>query len=118
MNFDESIAAHSAWKTKLRTYLKKPDKSLVAAAIRKDDECALGKWIHGEGRRYGADPDFRELQKEHAVFHGAAADLVDRAHSGEAVAEETVLGANSSFSQVSGRVVQLIVKMKNKHLAA
>jgi len=115
MNFDQSIAAHTAWKGKLKAYLRKPDKSLAAASIRKDSDCSLGQWIHGEGRKYSADPDFEELEKEHASFHKAAADLVDRADSGERVAEEAALGANSSFSKASGRVVQLLMKMKTRH---
>lgn len=112
MNFDEAISAHSAWKNKLRTYLRNPDKSLVVATIRKDSECPLGQWIYGEGRKYAGVPEFKELQTEHGNFHRAAAELVQRADSGEKVAEETALGSHSRFSQVSEHVVQLIMKMK------
>ena len=114
MNFDEAIAAHSAWKTKLKTYLRKPDHSLNAGQLALDDQCVLGKWLHGEGAKYTAFPEFAELKGEHAKFHRAAADLVVRADAGENVAEEAALGAASPFSTLSSHLVQLMVKLKLK----
>jgi hypothetical protein len=116
MDFDAAVAAHSQWKTKLRGYLTKPNKSLNPADVEADNRCVLGQWIHGEGKHHAADPDFLELRKEHANFHRAAADLVRRADQGENVGEETVLGAKSPFSQLSQRLVHLIMMMKQKSL--
>lgn len=112
MNFDEAVVAHSAWKTKLRNYLGKPDKSLNPSDIERDDACELGKWIHSEGRQRGADPAFLELRQAHANFHKAAASLVRRANAGERVDQEAALGAHSPFASASAEVIQLIMKMK------
>ena len=114
MDFDGAIAAHSAWKAKLSAYLRNPDKSLNAANIGLDDQCALGQWLRGEGRKYSSHPEFSELKKEHANFHLAASDLVRRADLGEKVSEEASLGANSPYVKLSSHVVQLIVKVKQK----
>ena len=114
MDFDGAIAAHSAWKAKLSGYLRNPDRSLNAANIGLDDQCPLGQWLHGEGKKYSADPEFSELKKEHANFHLAASDLVRRADLGEKVSEEASLGANSPYVKLSSHVVQLIVKVKQK----
>jgi hypothetical protein len=51
MDFDEAIKAHSAWKMKLSTYLKKPDGSLKPSEIQVDNKCQLGQWIYAEGAR-------------------------------------------------------------------
>jgi Chemoreceptor zinc-binding domain len=114
VELDEAIAAHSAWKAKLKTYLRKPDKSLIADDVAKDNQCILGKWLYADGAKYFAFPEFKELREEHANFHRAAADLIKRADSGESVGEEAALGANSAFSTLSSRLVQLIVKLKQK----
>jgi methyl-accepting chemotaxis protein len=114
MDFDGAIAAHSAWKAKLSAYLRNPDKSLSAATIGMDNQCALGQWLHGEGQKYSSDAEFADLQKEHANFHRAASDLVRRADLGEKVSEEASLGANSPYVKLSSHVVQLIVKVKQK----
>ena len=90
MDFDEAIAAHSAWKNKLKTYLRQPNKSLDANTVASDNQCVLGKWLYGEGAKHSALPEFKELKNLHANFHRAAADLIKRADAGEHVAEEAV----------------------------
>lgn len=118
MDFEGAVAAHAQWKIKLRGYLAKPDKSLNPNDIELDNRCALGQWIHGEGGRFASDPDFQELRKEHAKFHHAAAGLIRRADQGEKVMDEAALGAKSPFSQLSQRLVHLIMMMKQKEPVA
>lgn len=114
MDFDGAVAAHVAWKTKLSRYLRNPDKSLKAADIALDNQCALGQWLYGEGEKYSSDPQFSELKKQHTTFHREAADLIRRADRGENVTEEAGLGANSPYGKASAQVVQSIVQMKQK----
>ncbi len=114
MDFDEAIAAHSAWKNKLKAYLRKPDQSLNASVVASDNQCALGKWLYAEGAKHSALPEFKELKNLHANFHRAAGELIRRADAGESVAEEAALGANSPFSTTSTHVVQMILQLKHK----
>jgi len=112
VDFDEAIKAHSDWKMKLATYLRKPDGSLKPADVCMDNACALGKWIHGDGRKYAAIPDYGTLKAEHAAFHAETANIVRRANAGEQVKEETALSADSEFTRASKAVVQSIMKMR------
>lgn len=114
MDFNEAIAAHSAWKTKLKTYLKNPDRSLKAADIEVDNKCVLGQWIYGEGKKWSSTAGYSELKTEHAKFHKAAADIVRRADSGQSVCEEVTIGAASDFGTASAAVVRHIVRMREK----
>ncbi len=115
MDFDQAIAAHAAWKTKLGRYLKNPDGSLQAAELSQDNKCALGQWIYGEGGKYAKLPDFAKLKTEHARFHKAVGDVVRRAASGQSVTQETSLGSRSEFMQASTSVVTAIMGLK-KHV--
>ena len=113
MNFDDAIAAHSGWKMKLASYVRKPNGSLKTANIEPDNKCPLGQWIHGEGAKYNnTHPEFRVLKLEHARFHRAAAEVVRKADSGQNVTEEIALGAKSEFARTSAAVVTSIMKMK------
>jgi len=112
MNFDDAITAHSAWKLKLTSYLKHPDGSLKVEDIQSDSKCNLGQWIHGEGTKWASSPHYTELKAEHARFHKAAASVVRKADSGQAVAEEVALGAKSDFANASSAVVSAIMHMK------
>jgi methyl-accepting chemotaxis protein len=114
MNFDEAITAHSAWKLKLSAYLRKPDGSLKASEVAADNKCPLGLWIHGDGKKHAALPEYGVLRNAHAKFHTSAGDVVRRADSGKNVTEELVLGGASDFSRASAAVVMAIINMKSK----
>lgn len=114
MDFDEAIKAHSAWKMKLSAYLRKPDGSLKSTEIQADNKCALGQWIHGEGAKFSSHAEFVTLKAEHARFHKAAAQVVQRADSGQDTSEETSLGAKSEFGSASGSVVSAIMAIRRK----
>jgi hypothetical protein len=112
MDFDGAIKAHAEWKMKLTSYLKNPDKSLVAATVCQDNQCALGKWIYGEGKAYSSSPDFEELRKTHGEFHKCAGDLITRADKGEKVSDEVAFGAKSPYTAASTKVTMLIMQIK------
>ena len=114
MDFDYAIAAHSSWKNRLATYLKKPDHSLKPAEVGMDDHCDLGKWIAGEGKQFAKLPEYATMKSEHARFHKAAAAVVQRADAGQNVSEEVALGAKSDFVAASAAVVRAIMALKSK----
>lgn len=112
MNFDEAIASHAAWRSKLVKYLKKRDGSLKAADLSLDTKCALGQWIYGEGDKYSQLAEFANLNDEHARFHRAVGEVVRRVDSGNQVEEETSLGSKSEFVAASTAVVAAIVALR------
>jgi len=113
MDFDQAIAAHAAWKEKLRDYLRKRDGSFKPAEIGMDTKCPLGQWIHGEGSKYVELPEYSTLRLEDARFHKAAAEVVRRAHSGESASADIALGAKSESSNAAAAVVTAIMAMKH-----
>ena len=114
MNFDQAIAAHSAWKSKLKAYLNKPDGSLKPADIQSDQKCPLGQWIYGEGKHLAGLTAYAELKAQHAKFHAATAALVRKADAGQSVSEELALGAKSDFSTTTSAVISAIVRMRDE----
>jgi hypothetical protein len=114
MNFDEAIKAHADWKMKLARYIQRPDRSIDAGVVGQDNQCSLGRWLHGEGVRFASMPEFAQLRQEHAAFHRHAADIVRRADSGEKVVEDVSLGAESPYSKTSIKLTQLIMSLRRK----
>ncbi len=115
MDLDEAVKAHAAWKMKLQTYLRHPDKSIDAADVGRDDSCPLGKWLHGDGKgQISGLPEYKALVSEHARFHRAVGDAIALADSGRDVQEEHVLGWDSEFAAASRNVVTAIVQIKKK----
>jgi hypothetical protein len=114
MDLDKAVQAHVAWKMKLSGYFKNPDQSLKASVVGADNQCELGKWLHGEGKQYASHPEYKKLIEEHAKFHREAANLINKADRGEKVTDEIAFGSNSPYSHVSNTVTQSILSLKRK----
>lgn len=112
MNFDQAIACHVQWKSKLSAYIAKPDKSLDAASVAHDDRCDLGKWLRGDGLKFAASPEYKQLVEDHQRFHHAASEIIRKADSGKSVKEDVALGAKSEYASASNAVVASLMKMK------
>jgi hypothetical protein len=113
MNFDEAIKAHADWKLKLRNYISKTStEKFDAKVVAQDNQCALGKWIYGEGKTYQSDPDYKELKEAHAKFHKCAASIVTHCDAGTASLD--MLGNNSEFYKYSLEVVTKISNIRKK----
>jgi methyl-accepting chemotaxis protein len=114
MDFLGAIKAHHDWKQKLAEYLAKPDGHLKATDVSFDHKCSLGEWIHGDGAAYAKFPEFSTLKTEHARFHKAASEVINKANSGQRVSAETALSGKSEFAVASGACVMAIMRMRGK----
>ncbi|MBI3130774.1 MAG: CZB domain-containing protein [Acidobacteria bacterium] len=112
MNFEEAISAHQKWKTRLRGQIDGTGKeTLDPRMVSKDDQCDLGKWIHGEGQtQMGAKPEFQEVKATHAHFHRTAGEVVAKAKAGDKAGASASL--DGPFFEASSKCVQAIMKCK------
>ncbi len=106
MNFDEAIASHAQWRTRLRA-LVNGQGQIDPNQLNRDDECPLGKWIHGEGARYAKDPQFARLKAAHAEFHASAGKVAAHAKAGRKT-EATAELNGRSYAAASMAVVTAI----------
>lgn len=78
LNFKTAIDAHMKWKVRLEKCLDTDnEEGLQVDTISRDDQCPLGKWIHGVGgERFGNLREFQEMKMEHSRFHLCAGDVL------------------------------------------
>ena len=115
MDFDGAINAHAGWKLKIFNAARNGNKDkLDPVTVGKDNACALGQWIYGEGKALMAGkPDYQELIKLHADFHRQAASLISSIDKGQAQqAEAAVNDRNSPYGSASSKVISLLMKLK------
>ena len=112
MNFEEAVSVHLRWKTRLRIVIDgNSEEKLDPNVICKDDQCDLGKWIHGEGgRTMGSKPEFGQVKTTHADFHAIAGNVLRKALTGDKAGASTQL--DGEFYQASSKVIQAITKCK------
>jgi hypothetical protein len=84
MNLDHAIEAHRQWKVRLRMFINGTSaERLDPAAGAKDNQCDLGKWIHGPATAYASRPCYVALKGAHAEFHaGGRGDPKDERRDG------------------------------------
>ncbi len=119
LNVKTAIEAHVKWKHRLKdvidgTSTEVLDPNIVA----RDDKCALGEWLHGEGsKQFGTKPGFMPVVTAHAHFHKCAGHTLNLALDGKAKEAEAELTsgdfANASLD-VSTQLMRLWRDVGNK----
>jgi Chemoreceptor zinc-binding domain len=85
LNFKTAIDAHMKWKARLEQCLGNSNaEKLEVGVVSSDDQCVLGKWIHGPGdEHYGHLEQFQEMKTEHARFHRCAGEVLTHCLAGD-----------------------------------
>ncbi len=98
-----AIAAHGRWKKKLKTAIDTGKIDTGVPAIKADNQCAFGKWLHGPTitERQKQTDHYRDVRKLHAVFHEKAAKVAQLAIAGNRAAAVRMMEVNGEFSVAS-----------------
>lgn len=118
INIMEAINAHIHWKIRLEKYLDgTSEEQLDPKVICLDDQCKLGKWIHGPALKYFHDDDetLKILRDEHAHFHVTAASVVIKVQANDKPAAEALM--DGEYTKASRKVVHGLTSL-SKHMRA
>jgi len=115
INIVECIDAHMKWKGRLQSYLEGTSKEqLDSTIICRDDQCALGKWIHGPALNYfQGDEGFHKLRSDHAKFHIVAGAVVKKVQENDKTGSDALM--KNEYARASRDVIQDLTEL-NKHL--
>lgn len=110
MDYGEMILVHSRWKTRLNDAIKggKP----IDSQDGRDDQCELGQWINGDGRRYAGNKAYEDLRLKHKRFHASIPPIAAQARSAPARALELVNSPTGDFTRSSIEVVNAIAAIR------
>lgn len=114
LDLDQAIASHEAWKTRLRKVLEGTSKeALDPREVCLDDQCELGKWLHGAGQdRLGHTALFTALVSRHRSFHLRAAQVLSFAQAGDLEKAQNLL--NTGYRHGSNQVVLLLKALRKE----
>ncbi|GLH73945.1 hypothetical protein GETHLI_24470 [Geothrix limicola] len=112
MDLHHAVLVHQQWKSRLNQILGgTSQEKLDPAIVSRDDQCELGRWIHGEGRRQFHDlPEFQELQRCHAHFHVKAGQVVRMALNGNVKAAQDIF--DREFPEDSKEIAVAVQRLK------
>lgn len=119
INIKTAIDAHIRWRHRLESFVQGTSgEQLYFDVVSADDQCVLGRWIHGEAKdKYGHLALFGELVTIHAQFHRHAGEVLDKACSGQ---HQVALGLLQSggYPRCSVKVKHLLAKLYVEVLCA
>jgi len=115
INIMEAINAHVYWKMRLEKYVDgTSEEKLDPKLICRDDQCVLGKWIHGPALKHFHDDDgFITLRDDHAQFHLVASNVVTKVQANDTAAARDLL--EGEYLKISHKVVHDLTEL-NKQL--
>lgn len=101
LTLQDALKAHHQWKVRLQEALDRGEK-LDVDTIKRDDCCALGKWLHGEGRRlYGARVEFVNLVEKHKEFHFVTGTVAGIINGKDFALAKAMLVSSNHFGRAS-----------------
>jgi len=115
INIMEAINAHVFWKVRLEKYVNgTSQEELDPKIICRDDQCVLGKWIHGPGQDYFHDDnEFKVLREDHTNFHIVAGRIVEHVQSNDRAKAEGLMSGR--YMLISHKMVHDLTEL-NKQL--
>lgn len=113
-DFVSAKKAHIDWKMKLTKYIEQNDGTLVSEHVCKDNACALGKWLYGDGLNYRdlAHKTFDSLKTSHAEFHQVAAQVIELIHAGKIDEAKNLMDHDGAYGRASNKTIGLIEEMQ------
>jgi len=117
INIMDAINAHIRWKVRLEKYLDgSSEEKLDYEIVSRDDQCALGKWIHGSAlRHFHDDEGLKILREDHAQFHLIAGKVVSNVQANNMDVAASLM--KGEYSDASRKVVRALTEL-NKNLNA
>lgn len=111
-----AIAAHSAWKSRLKKSIDTGVSEVPIATIRADDQCAFGKWLHGSGMTAAdrASPHYQSVLAAHAEFHRVAARVAEFATTGRQGEALALIAPVGEYTLISSKVVLAMSEWKKE----
>lgn len=105
-----AVDTHVKWKSRLQSHVRgESTEKFDIDTVSRDDQCAVGQWIHGiGGERFGRSPAFNAVRDHHAHFHRCAGEVLGQMHNGEKERALQML-ESGAFAEASSKVVESIV---------
>jgi methyl-accepting chemotaxis protein len=107
LSFTDAKDAHLKWKVRLINFIKgNSEEKIDAAKVCRDDQCALGKWIHGPAKKYSHNKDYGNLKLAHKEFHESVGEIVECVDRGLITEAKKLLGGK--FYQNSNKTIKAL----------
>lgn len=117
----KAIEAHALWKHRFTGLMTGVISGSVALhdtktfdreLVEQDDQCPLGKWLHGTGmEKLRTTPEFIDLVDTHRCFHQYAGQMIDLMREGKHKEVAYQLSKQGEFEQNSEKLSRQLFRL-------
>ena len=106
-----AIGDHGIWKKKLKSAVDTGKIDVTISAIKSDNSCNFGKWLHGPATAENQKDSghYQKVHDLHAAFHEKAAKVAQLAIEGNKVAAMKMLDVNGEYVEVSATLTAAMI---------
>jgi hypothetical protein len=104
-DIDDALIAHSQWKKRFQDAISHQPSDFNPEAVKKDDICQFGKWLHGLSAEDTQNEDYKTVKTLHADFHKTAGEILELVLSGEKDEAMKKIESGGQYSNMTGRLV-------------
>lgn len=106
-----AVNAHVHWKMRLEKFLNgTSEEKLDPKVVCLDNQCELGKWIHGvAAEHFHDDESLVSLRDEHAKFHVFAGRIIENVQANNKPAAQELL--DGDYKSASRNVVSALTEL-------
>ncbi len=108
-----AIAAHSVWKSRLRTAIDSGKSEFSPAVVAQDNHCDFGKWLHDTAATsLKNSPHYGKCEELHRQFHASAAKVLSLALSGKKDEAHRSMDLNGDYDVASTALTKAMMDWK------
>lgn len=107
----KAIAAHSAWKARLRSIIVSGKSDVSVTTLCMDDQCEFGKWLKGPSlpAQLRASAQYGDVVRLHATFHQSAGRTASLALEGKKSEAEASMNIGGEFNKASSALINSLM---------
>lgn len=109
---DNAVLAHGAWRQRLSSAIATGSSEFAAAQVKVDNRCDFGKWFYSLPPAVRATEGAKSVQKLHAEFHVAAAEVLALVAQGRVEDAKLGMGSKGEYASISGQLVLALMLWK------
>lgn len=110
-DFPNAIAAHLAWKTRLRGFLDGREALSLEQAV-SHRHCVLGKWYYADGlANYGHIDEMQQIEKPHTELHAIIKSIIELKKAGQ---EQQAEREYAKVAALSEKIVALLENVQQQ----
>lgn len=117
MHYWSPFRAHAEWMAELREFIY-GNGDMEPERVARDDQCELGEWLYGEGKRYRHLEEYDNARQIHAALHRHAAHVVILVRIGRRTEAAAHVAPGGKLRKMSAALVKAFSRLNRRIVPA